>query len=222
MNKKLVIWDFDGVIADSEKIYIENRQQLINKTFGLNWSIQKTFDHIGGLSDILNRKILDELGYITNDSFWKDLLIIDKERMLKGDMKVTPNIEKLMQKLPKQCIATNSLFENAFFKLKLIKFWNKYFNKTNVFTGDMVKHYKPEPDLFLLAAEKMGEKPQDCIVIEDSIAGLTAAQKAGMETIAFLGCEIYRDNKHYLEKIKKMNIKNICYNIQDIEHILVR
>ena len=58
MNKKLVIWDFDGVIANSEKIYIENRQKYINEIFGLNWDFQTTINYLGGLSDFSNREVL--------------------------------------------------------------------------------------------------------------------------------------------------------------------
>ena len=51
--------------------------------------------------------------------------------------------------------------------------------------GGMTPHSKPEPDIFLLAAEKLNCKPTDCLVIEDSQAGLLAAKKAGMKSISF-------------------------------------
>jgi beta-phosphoglucomutase-like phosphatase (HAD superfamily) len=63
---------------------------------------------------------------------------------------------------------------------------DKYFSNDRIFTADMVKNGKPEPDLFLLAADKMGYAPQDAIVIEDSTVGVMAAQKAGIKVIAFV------------------------------------
>ena len=48
----------------------------------------------------------------------------------------------------------------------------------------MVEHGKPEPDLFLLAARKMGAEPENCVVIEDSLAGMKAGLKANMNVIA--------------------------------------
>lgn len=222
MKYKLVIWDFDGVIADSEKIYIENRQCFINKTFGLNWNFQTTINNLGGISDFCSRQVLNKLGYVTNDSFWSDLVKLDEEKMSNGGLKAIPGVESLIKKLPKQCVATGGFKQKTINKLNLIHFWQKYFDESNVFTGDMVEKGKPEPDLFLLAAKKMGELPQNCIVIEDSIVGMTAAQKAGMNVIAFLGCELYHNNNSYIQKVKKLGIKNICFNIQEVEQFIMR
>jgi beta-phosphoglucomutase-like phosphatase (HAD superfamily) len=83
----------------------------------------------------------------------------------------------------------------------------------------MVEKGKPDPDLFLLAAKSMGEQPKDCIVVEDSIAGITAAQRAGMDVIAFLGCEMYHNNT-YLERVKQTGVKNICFDMKEVEKLL--
>ena len=219
MKYKLVIWDFDGVIADSEKIWIKNRQEALNKKFNLGWDFQTTNKYLGGKSDKTKRQVLDEMGYITDDKFWEEQINKDMEVMKRDGLDITPYIENIIKKLPKQCVATGGIFTKTKIKLEVIHFWNKYFNEKNLFTADMVEHGKPEPDLFLLSAEKMGELPQDCIVIEDSIAGMTAAQKAGMEVIAFLGCEMYH-NDIYLQRVKNLGIQNICYTMQEVEKIL--
>lgn len=49
-------------------------------------------------------------------------------------------------------------------------------------TGDMVKHAKPDPEIFLKAAEKLGFEPEECLVLEDSKAGIIAAKRAGMHS----------------------------------------
>ena len=54
-------------------------------------------------------------------------------------------------------------------------------------TRDAVAHGKPAPDLFLQAASAMGIEPSDCVVVEDSPAGIQAAQLAGMSVFAFMG-----------------------------------
>ena len=84
----------------------------------------------------------------------------------------------------------------------------------------MVEHGKPKPDLFLLAAQKMGYRPQNCIVIEDSLAGMTAGLKAGMNVIAFLGCEM-NHGQTYLDKVKALGIKHIFYHMDEIKRFLV-
>lgn len=57
----------------------------------------------------------------------------------------------------------------------------------HVYSATMVENGKPAPDLFLLAAERLGLAPADCVVIEDSPAGIMAAKAAGMRVIGFLG-----------------------------------
>ena len=58
---------------------------------------------------------------------------------------------------------------------------------SNVFSANDVEDGKPAPDLFLHVARQMGVQPQDCIVVEDSPAGVTAAVAAGMTAIGFVG-----------------------------------
>ena len=89
----------------------------------------------------------------------------------------------------------------------------------NVYTVDCVSRGKPEPDLFLYAAKKMEEKPENCLVIEDSIAGMTAGLRAGMDVVAFLGSEIYQ-NENYAAKVKKLGIKNIFYDMACLKKFL--
>ena len=218
MKNKLVIWDLDGVLADSEKIYMENRHSYFNKELHLNFDFKTTIKYFGGCSDFTNRITLEELGYKTDDAFWNKLSKIDMDIINKG-LSSFDGIENILKNLPKQCVATGGVLPKTIIKLQAIGFWNKYFNQKNTFTVDMVKRGKPEPDLFLYAAEKMGEKPENCIVIEDSIAGMTAAQRANMEVISFLGCEMYH-NDHYLQLVKDLGIKNICYTMQEVEKYL--
>lgn len=220
MKYKLVIWDFDGVIADSEKIWIKNRQISLNEKFNLNWDFQTANKYLGGMSDKTKKHVLEQMGYITDDTFWNDQIEKDITAMMSDGLEITPYVEEIIKKLPKQCLATGGVFSKTKLKLEIIHFWNKYFNEQNIFTADMVKHGKPEPDLFLYAAEKMGEKPENCVIIEDSIPGMIAAQRAGIDVIAFLGCEMYQ-NDTYLQRVKDLGIQHICYTMQEVEKIVL-
>ena len=220
MRKNLVIWDFDGVIADSEKIWLKNRQESLNKKFNLNWDFQITNKYLGGMSDITKRQVLNNMGYKTDDAFWKNQIEKDMEVMRCDGLEVTPYVEEIIKKLPKQCIATGGIKEKTNIKLEVIGFWNKYFNDQNVFTVDMVKKGKPEPDIFLFAAQAMKEEPKNCIIIEDSIAGMIAAQRAGIDVIAFLGCDMYH-NDNYIERVKQLGIKDICFDMKEVEKIIL-
>lgn len=219
MRFKLIIWDFDGVLADTEKLWLENRRQMINETFGLHWDFEKTNHHLGGMSDKTKRLNLDKLGLKTTDDFWDESLRRDIALMAKG-FEPTPGAEDILKSRQiKQCVATGGILSKSIEKLKTIGFWDKYINKDNLFTADMVKHGKPEPDLFLLAAQKMDVSPQDCVVIEDSLAGMTAGLKAGMAVIAFIGCEMNKSDE-YINKIKALGVQHIFETMAEIKEFL--
>lgn len=215
MKKKLIIWDFDGVIADTEKLWLQVRLEKLNKEFNLNWDMETTNKYIGGMADKTKREVLNSLGIITDDLFWEEALKEDKNRFCSG-IALTNNIEDIFKlKEYKQCIATGGIYSKTEIKIKSVGI-EEYFNKDNVFTIDMVEKGKPEPDLFLLAAKTMEYKPEDCIVIEDSIAGLTAAIKANMTPIAFTGSDICQNNA-YINKVKELGIKYIFDDMNDVK-----
>ncbi len=84
------------------------------------------------------------------------------------------------------CIASSGTIEKIDKSLAVTGL-KKYFLDANIFSAQSVKNGKPAPDLFLFAAQQMGYKPSDCIVIEDSLAGIKAANSAGMDVVGFLG-----------------------------------
>lgn len=216
--KKLIIWDFDGVIADSEKLWLETRQEMINQKFGLNWDFDTANKHMGGMSDKTKRENLNKINIITNDDFWDEALKRDVEKLKQGLNATEGVIDIFNNKNFDQCIATGGIFDKTMLKIKAVGIEN-IFPQQNIFTADMVEKGKPEPDLFLLAAKKMKYNPTDCFVIEDSLAGMTAGLKAGMTVIAFLGCEM-NNNENYIEKVKSLGIKNIFFKMSEIEKFL--
>lgn len=217
-RKKLIIWDFDGVIADTEVLWIKVRMDMLNEKFGFGWDVQQANYKIGGISDKTKTIMLKEMGYEIEDQFWEEALRRDYEAMNKG-FSMTAGVEKIFDyKNIKQCIATGGIWSKTLVKLKICGA-GKYISQDRVFVADMVKCGKPEPDLFLLAAEKMGERPQDCVVIEDSMAGLTAGLKAGMETIAFVGSAM-NNNPEYIAKVKGLGVKHIFSQMSEIEAFL--
>ena len=206
-------------MADTEKLWIENRRLMINKVFGLNWDFETTNHHLGGMSDKTKRMNLDKIGLKTDDKFWVDSLAMDMKIMAEG-FPPTEGVEEILQnKNILHCIATGGILSKSIEKLKTIGFWNKYISQKNLFTADMVEHGKPEPELFLLAAKNMGVEPKDCVVIEDSLAGMTAGLRAGMCVVAFVGCEMNK-SPQYIEKIKNLGVKHIFENMQQFKEFL--
>lgn len=213
-RKKLIIWDFDGVIADTEYLWMENRRQLLKNKFAVDWDLATVNRYIGGMSWRTRIATLQEMGIPVDEKFEEEAAIMDFAEMDKG-FSLTPGIEKIFEHREiKQCIATGGSPEKTKRKLQIVNL-DKRFTAEEVYVAEMVKHGKPAPDLFLFAAEKMGEKPAYCLVIEDSLAGIAAAQKAGMEVIAYVGSKM-NNNSEYINKIKKLGVKNIFDNMSDI------
>lgn len=218
MNKNLIIWDFDGVIADTEKLWLINRINLLRQKSGISWNFATANQHMGGMSDKTKKEALAKLGSATDDSFWQEALAADLRTIAKG-IELTPGIAEIFQNRSfGQCIATGAKMPESLLKVKAVGI-EKYFTTKNIFTAEMVEHGKPEPDIFLLAAQKMGYSPQRCFVVEDSIAGLTAALRAGMNPIAFLGADMYAGEECRRE-VEALGIKNIFYKMADIAEFL--
>lgn len=218
-NFKLLIWDFDGVIADSEKVWLKNRQVYFKDRLGLDLSFDEINSYFGGTSDSTKKIILQKMGYETDDKFWADVLDIDLKSMDTEGLDLFDGVlDILKNKNFKQCIATGGIRSKTIHKIDVIDI-RGLIPDEHIFTVDCVKRGKPEPDLFLYAADKMGEKPQDCLVIEDSIAGMTAAIRAKMSVVAFLGSEIYQ-HQAYIDKVKALGIQNIFYSMNELKQFL--
>lgn len=217
--KKLIIWDFDGVIADTEKLWLKNRQILMKEALGIDWDWETVNHYLRGTGDKTKRDVLDSLGIATDDAFWDKSIEMDMETMRTKGFELTDGIEDIFKmKNIKQCIATGGVKSKTMHKIEIAGI-RKYFPENHVFTVDMVEHGKPEPDLFLLAAKKMGEKPEDCVVVEDSIAGLTAAIKAGCLPIAFLAGDLSGNNNHLI-KVKNLGVPYITHNMEEVKKII--
>ncbi len=218
-NYKLIIWDFDGVIADSEKVWIENRKIFFHDRLGVDWDFNEVNRLFGGQADKTKRETLATMGYPTDDQFWEDALAMDMAYMVQNGLEVMPGVLELIKSNKiKQCIATGGVLSKTLMKLEAIKFGN-LIPEEHIFTVDLVKKGKPEPDLFLYAAKIMDEKPAQTVVIEDSIAGMTAGLKAGMTVVAFLGSKIYQ-NMAYLDKVKALGVDKICYDMAEVKAFL--
>lgn len=218
INKpKLIIWDFDGVISDTEYLWLENWQILLKKRLNVDWDFETVNRYLGGMSPKTKIENLAKLGIIIDNDFIDELKILDWQAMEK--MLPVDGVEEIFEMENfAQCIATGGNRDKTEKKLDVLGF-NVYFRPECIFTAQQVEHGKPEPDLFLFAAKQMGYKPKDCIVIEDSLAGLTASQKAGMTTFAYLGCPM-NNHQEYIEKVKTMGIKNIFFNMRDVKKAL--
>ena len=185
MAVDLVIFDCDGVLIDSEII---SAQMLVAELARLGVAIDLDYvarHFLGRSYPTVMQQIREEFGLDLPEAFeeqYRNRLLAAFER----DLTIMPGVAEVVAGLAvPYCIATSSSPRRARRSLEIVAFPG--LEETPLFTASMVEHGKPAPDLFLLAAEKMGVKPRDCLVIEDSLNGIRAAHAAGMEVLRFTG-----------------------------------
>lgn len=219
MSKKLIIWDFDGVISDTEYLWIKNWMMLINRHFKLSWDFDKTNEVLGGIAPKTKIERLANIGINIDNHFLDELKILDN-RVIDCGLSLIEGVEDIFKlDVFEHCIATGGRLEKTMRKIRALEL-ERYFKDDVIFSADLVDKGKPEPELFLFAAEKMGVQPRDCIVLEDSLAGLSAGLKAGMMTIAFVGCEM-NNNEEYKKKVSDLGVKYLFDNMRELREFLL-
>lgn len=192
MKTKLVIFDNDGVLVDSESMI---KQVLIPvlAQYGAHITPQWSFRNLQGLRPVdVYRTIEEYTGVKLDIDACKQQYIEGYTHMIRTQLKPTPGvieqIELIFEKGLKACVATSGGLDVTYLKHEVTGL-DQYFPKTAIFSGTQVTHGKPAPDLFLWAAETMGFAPEECVVIEDAAAGVKAGKAAGMHTIGYTGGE---------------------------------
>jgi len=186
-NIKLVIFDMDGTMLDTEPI-----SQLSWKAAMAAQNIHitdeyfnETFDKIIGTNATTWRRVLTEsiegfnvdLGAAASNDY------MDEHIRVNG-VPVKPGLFELLDKLEalgiKKCVATSTATANATKKLKAVDIAHRF---EVIVGGDQVYESKPNPEIFLKAAAYCGVEPQHCLVLEDSAAGTAGGYNAGMNVI---------------------------------------
>ena len=219
--KKLIIWDFDGVIADSEKLWVQVWCDMLNKYKNIILTEKEKSKLLVGISDKSRKQRLTEFfpNLVLDDVFLKN---VSEQEVYMGTnfMRPIPGVESVMANAQfDNCIATGATREQHAWKMTQFGWIKKYMNDSDFFTVDMVENGKPAPDIFLLAAKTKGYAPQDSIVIGDSINDFIAAKSAKMDFIAFIGAE-GNNTLEYRKKCDNMGAISVCSNMQEVGNAL--
>ena len=182
---ELVIFDCDGVLVDSEILALDQTRKALAAA-GIELTEAQALDRfLGRRLDTVLRIAEAEFGVRLPDGFSDRLngdIIARFSKGLKGIAGVRRAVDGLAARV---CVASSSGPERIRQSLALAGYEGLF--GANIFSAAMVAHGKPRPDIFIHAAREMGVATGDCLVIEDSIAGLQAASGAGMEAFAFVG-----------------------------------
>ena len=182
---KAVIFDMDGVLVDNRDVHIE-AFVVFCKRYGCDLSRSELLKHFGKGNDeilpvVLPQHIIEQKGI--------DALADEKEEIYREifekTIQPTAGLVEFLKDLEvngiKKSVGSSGQSANVNFVLDRCGISACFDGVAN---GDMVTKCKPDPEVFLLAANLIGVKPEECVVIEDSFAGIEAAHSAGMKVVA--------------------------------------
>lgn len=180
----LLIFDCDGTLIDSERILNEVfRQCLID--VGVEMSFDEVIAQFQGYSITY---CLNKAEGMFNLSFDKQYVSQKYEELgaqaLRESIRPIPGVAEALNLLPhRRCVASGSSHEHIRLGLSGAGIFHHF--EGSIFSASDVERGKPEPDLFLHAASEMGVEPAQCVVVEDTTAGVKAAVAAGMKVLGF-------------------------------------
>jgi beta-phosphoglucomutase family hydrolase len=182
-----VIFDMDGVISDTQKLHAQAESDLLAR-FGISLSAEAITRRYAG---VRTRDFFDDLLQETGKRYDLDQLMDEKWRMMRdaAAISVEPvrGARELIAALSalecRMAVASASPSEYVRTVLEQLDV-RRYFSA--VVAGDMVARGKPDPESFLLAAQRIGVAPRHCVVIEDGVSGMEAAARAGMRCVGLV------------------------------------
>lgn len=210
MNKKGFIFDLDGVIVDTAKYHFLAWKKLAN-SIGVDFSEEQN-EHLKGISRVRSLEKILEWGNKTllDDEFMElmarknnDYLnYIDKM----DESEILPNVTKILDYFlqQNQPIALGSASKNARAILKRVKLIEKF---DAIVDGNDVSKAKPDPEVFLNAANVLQVKPEKCIVFEDAVAGIQAANNANMISIGIGDKEVLKEADYVFKDFTEISIE---------------
>lgn len=194
MAIRAVLFDMDGVLVDSETYYCEGTFRWM-KELGFQGEQKEIYCMLGTTMEVTYQMMQKLLGYThsldkiqeVNETYFKEHPIPYKEIMIPG---VKELLLFLKEKGIKTAVCSSSpldLIEKCTEECDI----RKYFDY--IVSGEQFKNSKPDPEIYLHAAEVFGYQPEECLVIEDAKLGIEAGVNAGMKVIALHNPKFMQD-----------------------------
>jgi len=213
-NLEAVLWDLDGVIADTGDYHYQAWGDIF-KEKGVTFTREDFMRHFGQRHDTIIRFALGD--DILPEEF--EAITERKQqayrRLVAGHIKPLPGAVELIKSLNEQCIktaiASSAPLDNIEIIIKGLGIEDCF---QAIAWGTEVPEGKPSPQIFLLAAKKLVVEPGNCVVIEDAIAGVDAAREAGMKCVAVT-------NSHPISSLRKADLIVSTLKAIDIDDLNV-
>ena len=180
-----IIFDMDGVISDTQKVHSQIESDLL-KSSGVFITPDEITQRFAGVRtadffiDLLKHKNCDVNTLLARKWLLMRESVAEHVESIDGAINLIKTLHAQGRKLAIASASNSDYVHTVLHTLHV----HDYFGA--IISGDMVSNGKPDPEIFLLAAKKLGAQPNECVVIEDGISGMTAACTAGMHCIGLV------------------------------------
>src|SRR5258707_5044381 len=211
-----LIFDFDGVIADSEAIANTVLAETVTR-LGHSTTLDQALTRYSGRRwDEAVAEIEAAIGRPLPTDFSEQLKFATLARF-RTDLKEVSGATDFIRRFAHipRCIASSSSIDRLQLCLSVLALEAEF--GSHVFSADMVARGKPYPDIFLFAAGKLGVRPDECLVIEDSAGGIRAAVAAGMTVVGLCAASHIREG-HDL-KLRHAGAVHFAHSWPEVERL---
>ena len=187
ISPRLVIFDCDGVLVDSESLTIPAMSRLLAH-YGLRLQHEELRAHFSGVTTSQVKDIVWTRWGVSLPDDFTDLLEHAERVAVEEGLLPVPGVPGVVRTLVGSgiatCVASNGSPDAVAQRLKLTGLYPWF--EGRLFSASTVARGKPYPDLFLHAAETLGYPPSDCVVVEDSVPGVRAGLAAEMSVLMYM------------------------------------
>lgn len=217
-KRKGFIFDLDGVIVDTAKYHFLAWKNLA-ESLGIDFTEAQN-EQLKGVSRVRSLEKILSWGNkeIPSEEFDRLMAKKNVEYLLYIDQmtqaEILPDVERVLSFLEEQnqAIALGSASKNAQMILEKVGLYDKFHALVD---GNNVSKAKPDPEVFLLGAEKLGVAPSNCIVFEDAIAGIQAANAAQMMSIGIGSPEVLGEANYVFNNFTDLSNEFLASIIAD-------
>ncbi len=219
-NFKCYIFDFDGTIADSQKLHAFVESRLMKTFFNIaidpdgitskyaGISTRKVFKQILSENNI---SVSDEEINNLNNSKWNILNSLSPTKNLNNNfcfkVDLIPGIDKFLKNLVNhnKLLSIGTASQKIYVSNVIEYFdFDKYFSKENIVSADDVLNGKPAPDIFLECARRLGVDPKDCIVFGDGSSDNQSAIAANMQFVGVVNTDLIPTSDYFIKDFTEL------------------
>ncbi len=207
-----IIFDCDGVLVDSEVIGVKVLLDMASQ-YGVTMDLQEAVEEFSGIRLKEGIKMLQQKATSPFPEDFEQAFRTRSYEIFKTEMRPVRGIKEILDSLTIPfCVASSGPIEKMKLNLSITGLLPYFEEGKRIFSGYEINSWKPDPGIFLHAAKAMGFTPDDCVVIEDSKAGVIAAHRGGFRVFGyakpFNGDELRKEGA------------NVFYDMKDLPSLL--